>query len=264
MALFGRKRADKRSATKDEVPAQAAQESAEPAASSEASSEVDAPEAAPGVPVLGTHTAADLGPFDSGAVPRPEGFLDFGSVWMPNLPGVVFMVETDQESGDVTGLRLQIAQSVLQVQVFATPKSRDLWTEIRDEIAASLRTSGARAEEARGPYGEELLATVPTPTQQGGYTTTTMRFLGVDGPRWFLRGVISGPAATDEALAQPFVDLLRVVVVHRGDAARAPRELLPMHMPRNIEATDPADSVEEALRAELKPFERGPEITEVR
>lgn len=248
MALFGRRRS-----AKNEVEVQ------------EEAAEQPAPEeTAPAEPVLGDRTADELGPFDSGAVPRPEGFLDFGSLWLPNLLGVVFMVETDQSSGEVTGLRLQIAQSVLQLQVFAAPTSRRLWDEIRSEIIAGLAGNGGRAEERTGPYGDELIATVSAPAATGGAAATSMRFIGVDGRRWFLRGVVSGPAATDEALAKPFVDLLRVVVVHRGDAPRAPRELLPMHMPRNIEAAEHAESPGGAPRDQLRPFERGPEITEVR
>lgn len=247
MGLFGRRRSAKNEVeTHEEAEAPAAEETA------------------PAEPVLGDRTADELGPFDSGAVPRPEGFLDFGSLWLPNLPGVVFMVETDQSSGEVTGLRLQIAQSVLQLQVFAAPTSRRLWDEIRGEIAEGLAGNGGRAEERTGPYGDELIATVPTRAATGGAAATSMRFIGVDGRRWFLRGVVSGPAATDEALAKPFVDLLRVVVVHRGEAPRAPRELLPMHMPRNIEAAEHAEAPGDAPRDQLKPFERGPEITEVR
>lgn len=211
-------------------------------------------------PVLGSHRADELGPFDSGDVPRPEGFLDLGSLWLPNVPGVTLMVEADQNTQEVTALRVQIASSVLQLQVFAAPKSENLWGEIREEIAEGLKSGGGSALEAKGPYGDELMATVPA-----GSGSAVMRFLGVDGPRWFLRGVISGPAATDESLAKPFIDLLRVVVVHRGDGPMAPRELLPMHMPKNIEAAEsqlPDGAID--YEAELSPFERGPEITEIR
>ncbi|MBO3142979.1 DUF3710 domain-containing protein [Dermatophilus congolensis] len=207
-----------------------------------------------GVPVLGQHTAEQLGPFDSGDVVRPEGFLDFGSVWLPNIPGVTYMVETDQQSNEVTGMRLQIEESVLQLQVFAAPKSKFLWGDIREEIATSLRNGGGEADITEGPYGAELMAAVPTPSG-----LMPMRFIGVDGPRWFLRGVISGPAASDPDAGQAFIDLLRVVVVHRGRQPMAPRELLPMHMPRDIGEHDNGEQA-----PTLDPFERGPEITEIR
>ncbi len=253
MALFRRKR------SADDEPAATGAAPATEHTDGESANEPTPPEAPPAEPVLGTHRAEDLGPFDSGDVPRPEGFLDLGSLWLPNLPGVTLMVEADQNTQEVTALRVQIDRSVLQLQVFAAPKSEQLWSQIRAEIVEGLGSGGGTGVERPGPYGDELLATVPA----GGGATASMRFLGVDGPRWFLRGVISGPAATDEALAKPFIDLLRVVVVHRGDGPMAPRELLPMHMPKNIEAPAPGDDGGIDYEAELSPFERGPEITEI-
>ncbi len=51
------------------------------------------------------------------------------------------------------------------------------------------------------------------------------RFIGVDGPRWFLRGVIAGEAAVDPGAAAQVEDLFRSIVVVRGidaDAAARP------------------------------------------
>ena len=58
-----------------------------------------------------------------------------------------------------------------------------------------------------------------------------VRFVGVDGPRWFLRGVISGEGAVEPAAAAVVEDLFRSVVVVRGGAPMPPRDLLPLHMP---------------------------------
>ena len=95
------------------------------------------------------------------------------------------------------------------------------------------------------------------------------RFIGVDGPRWFLRAVVSGRAAIEPAAATEVHDLIRTAVVDRGDEAMPPRELLPLRLPEQPEAVveDEADAVEATGTAHLddfKPFERGPEITEVR
>jgi hypothetical protein len=86
------------------------------------------------------------------------------------------------------------------------------------------------------------------------------RFVGVDGPRWFLRAVFSGRAAIDDDAAGPLMAVVRDTVVVRGESAMAPREMLPLRLPD--EATMP--SSEPATDDELRPFERGPEITEVR
>jgi hypothetical protein len=108
------------------------------------------------------------------------------------------------------------------------------------------------------------------------------RFVGVDGPRWFLRGVFNGPASHDHAAAEPLEDVLRSCVVVRGTDAMAPRDLLPLTLPAAATpapaaaaaggvAADPeqADRAEDAgtggrTHDDLAPFERGPEITERR
>jgi hypothetical protein len=68
---------------------------------------------------------------------------------------------------------------------------------------------------------------------------------------------------------------VRSVVVVRDDEARPPREALPLRVPTVPEDADGADAAEPDDTAsdgpssrrsaeDLKPFERGPEITEVR
>jgi hypothetical protein len=87
----------------------------------------------------------------------------------------------------------------------------------------------------------------------------------VDGPRWFLRGVISGPAATDAATGALFNDLFADVVVVRGDYPAPPREQLEIRLPEEAR-----QALEERLAQENggwelpDPFSRGPEITETR
>jgi hypothetical protein len=90
-------------------------------------------------------------------------------------------------------------------------------------------------------------------------------FTGVDGPRWFLRAVFSGRAAIDAEAAAPLVDVVRDTVVVRGEAAMAPREMLVLTLPEQGAVAQEADDEPSPQRVDdLKPFERGPEITEVR
>jgi hypothetical protein len=64
--------------------------------------------------------------------------------------------------------------------------------------------------------------------------------------------------------------VVREVVVVRGPDAMAPRELLPLHLPEEVtgsassEASPDAGAAGGRDRADLDPFSRGPEITEVR
>jgi hypothetical protein len=114
-----------------------------------------------------------------------------------------------------------------------------------------------------------------------GQASQPARFIGVDGPRWFLRGLMTGVAATDPQQARTLEDVFRGVVVVRGGEAMAPRDLLPLRLPRealqnfegqnlegqnlegqNLDAGSPADV--ERPKPTLDMLERGPEITETR
>ena len=82
-----------------------------------------------------------------------------------------------------------------------------------------------------GAFGPELLATVPVQSGEG-YSKRTVRFIGVDGPRWFLRGVIGGPAAVESEAAEAIHEIFRSIVVVRGVTPMPPRELLPLKVPQ--------------------------------
>src|SRR5262249_61459586 len=93
-----------------------------------------------------------------------------------------------------------------RAEAFAAPKSGGVWDEVRQEIAAEVARSGGQYVEADGPFGVELRARIrPADPVHGGRqgALEPVRFLGVDGPRWFLRGLISGPAASHEDRAPP-------------------------------------------------------------
>ena len=101
---------------------------------------------------------------------------------------------------------------------------------------------------------------VPTEVPGQGVLLAPARFVGVDGPRWFLRGLLTGPAAVDDAAAAPLLEAMRDVAVHRGTEPMAVRDPLPLVLP-----ADAVRSVDELTDAPgLAMPERGPEITETR
>lgn len=200
------------------------------------------------------------GPFDRSEVKHLDDRLDFGALALRPQAGMELRLDVDEEAGNITGITAVLGESACQVQVFAAPKSAGIWDDIRDEIADGLITGGGSATEELGPLGIELAVRIPARGNDGRTTYSAARFAGVDGPRWFLRAVFSGAAATDETAAGPLLEFVRDTVVLRGSEARAPRELLELKVP---------DAVAEAAEEEnagttLDPFERGPEITEVR
>jgi hypothetical protein len=53
----------------------------------------------------------------------------------------------------------------------------------------------------------------------------------VDGPRWFLRGLLTGPAAENPEAAAPLEEAFRGIVVVRGAEPMPVREQLPLRLP---------------------------------
>jgi len=73
---------------------------------------------------------------------------------------------------------------------------------------------------------------VPATAPDGTQGLRIARFIGVDGPRWLLRGVIAGDAITNPAAQTALEDLFRSVVVVRGTQPMPPRDLIPLTIPK--------------------------------
>lgn len=211
------------------------------------------------------------GPFDSADVDLDnDDRLDLGALRIMGVPGMELRLEVDEAAGQVVAATAVLADSAVQIQVFAAPRTLGIWDDIRAEIAESILNQGGTADEAVGPLGRELRTRMPSAGPDGRTVFAPARFTGVDGPRWFLRAVFSGRAANDEEAAAPLLEVVRNAVVVRGDAAMAPREMLPLTLPEQVEAPtsasedDGAAPHDHARLDDLKPFERGPEITEIR
>lgn len=167
------------------------------------------------------------GPYDSADAPDDDiRRLDLGSLRVPTPSGVEARMQTD-DKGNVRQITLIAGDSAVQIGVFAAPRSEGIWDEVREEIAASAVKQGGRAEEVLdGEYGVELL--VKSNGQQG---TGAARFVGVDGPRWFIRAVFQGARAADPQASPVLDECLRGVVVDRGNQAMPVLEALPLRLP---------------------------------
>ncbi len=188
------------------------------------------------------------GPYDVSEAPAGVQRLDLGSLQIPAVGGVEVRVQADPQ-GAVQQVVLVHGQNALQLGVFAAPRSSGIWDEVREEIHQSLSNDGATTEEVAGTYGIELRAQVPT--QDG---RTDLRFVGIDGPRWMVRAVYQGTAATEPEAAGPLTVCLEGLVVDRGQEARPVREPLPLRLPR--EAAEQATAEQTAAggsAAEPKP-----------
>ncbi|MFD1722909.1 DUF3710 domain-containing protein [Amnibacterium endophyticum] len=184
---------------------------------------------------------AQAGPLDEAEANPARPYIDLGGVRILPREGLGLRLEIEEGTGRVVALGLDVGDSSLQVQPFAAPRSSGLWHEIREQIEQQILSSGGTTRTVDGGLGPELLAQIPgQPGPDGRPVTRIARFVGVDGPRWFLRGVISGDAAIDPRLGAVMEELFRSVVVVRGSSPMPPRDLIPLQMPQGAEAEGPA------------------------
>src|SRR4051794_13326839 len=178
-----------------------------------------------------------VGPWDEADAPD-DGIprIDLGALRLPALPGTELRVDLNQQQ-KVIGATLRHGDSLLQVSAFAAPRAAGIWDEVRADLARNASGQGASLNEVEGPFCTELAGTVmaapparpeapaPKPVRRPA------RFLGVDGPRWFLRAMITGPAAAEPEAAAVLEDVFRDIVVVRGTEPMPVREQLPMTLP---------------------------------
>ena len=205
-------------------------------------------------------TVRENGPFDeSEADLSTEGRIDFGGLMLQVPAGVEIQVQADQASGRITQLTLKDGNSGMQIHPYAARKSGGMWEEVRAQIKSSVNAAGGLVEEVSGPWGIELNAQVKTSESETAMQPA--RFVGIDGPRWFLRAVFLGQAARDTQAAARLNECLKSAVVVRGVGAMTPGTPLVLRLPQQA----PSDQSETQNRSSLpNPFVRGPEITETR
>jgi hypothetical protein len=167
-----------------------------------------------------SHAAID------GDLPR----IDLGPLKVPGVDGMEVRMDAD-EAGNLIAVTVVIEETAIQMSAFAAPRSGGVWAEIRGEIAQAIVEAGGSAHDESGRFGDELVADVPVTLPDGTAATEPMRFVGADGPRWFVRGLVSGRGAHDRTAAQPVEDVFAGLVVDRGDHAAPPREPLPLTLP---------------------------------
>jgi hypothetical protein len=185
---------------------------------------------------------ATTGPWDEADQPQ-DGVnrIDLGALRLPTLPGMDLRVELNPQQ-KVIAATLRDDESFLQVSVFAAPRAGGIWDSVREDLAKSASGQGGSLREVEGPFGPELAGTiVATPPAEPGQPAPQpvrrpARFLGVDGPRWFLRGMMSGPAADSPEAAGALEEAFRGIVVVRGTEPMPVREQLPLTLPQEVAA----------------------------
>jgi hypothetical protein len=205
------------------------------------------------------------GPWDLSEVKQPgDGRVDLGGLFVPGVDGMELRVEVAGES--IVAATVVLRDSAVQLQGFAAPKSEGIWGEVREEIASGITKQGGIVDEIEGPLGWELRAQVPVQLPDGTNGVQLVRFVGVDGPRWFLRGVISGQGAVQPEAAGLLEQIFRDTVVVRGESPMAPRDPIVLKLPNDAQMVPEGvaqDGDQPRFADGIDPMRRGPEITEV-
>ena len=210
------------------------------------------------------------GPFDLSELPE-DGItrLDLGGVLIPGADGMQLRLESDDTGENIIAVTVLDGDSTMQLMAFAAPRTDGIWDEVREEIRANL-ASGGLVDVIETDFGQELRATISVAGPQGQSAMQPVRFVGIDGPRWFLRALFGGAAARDRKAASGLESVLRATVVVRGSDPMAPGDQLPLHLPTALPegmaraGEDDSDADEGSDRPPLTMPERGPEITEIR
>jgi hypothetical protein len=175
--------------------------------------------------VIGGDLFDGAGPWDEFDAPE-DGLnrVDLGSVRVPVPEGAQLQVEMDP-TGPVKAVHVVTPVGQLTVTAYAAPRSGGLWHEVSTELAQQLNADGATVRTTTGEWGLELLAALGE---------VHLRFVGVDGPRWMLRGVVAGPPDRLENSAAALYELVRGTVVVRGTQPMPVRTPLPIELPPAI------------------------------
>ncbi|NEG70103.1 DUF3710 domain-containing protein [Bifidobacterium choloepi] len=162
---------------------------------------------------------------DDENVPDYDEYLSLGSYYLPFVKGMSLRVKASRATREILGTTMTLGKSSVEVEAFAAPKTMGLW----DDVRADLLEANPAAKEVAGVFGAEVL--LPVKVKSGNVVMT--RIVGVDGPRWMLRGIFSGTAAADpdSEEAATLNDFFADIVVERGEEPLAPRDLIPMHAP---------------------------------
>jgi Protein of unknown function (DUF3710) len=200
------------------------------------------------------------GPFDVEEFDDPSvvtvGRHDLGSVLIPENDTAELAVEVNQQ-GVPTMVWMVTPNGRYNITAYAAPKTGGLWREVVTEIAESLRNDAAQVSVEDGPWGREVVGLMTK-----GPEPVVMRFVGVDGYRWMVRGAAIGSPETADAIAADVRKALTDTVVRRGDTPQPVRAMLSLELSESLVARlraraeqMVAEQVQQVQQAGLQPPE---------
>ncbi len=176
---------------------------------------------------------ATTGPLDESEANPVRPYIDLGGIKILPREGLNLRLEVEEQTKRIVRRRprlrrLDPAGPAVRRPAHDRTVGRDARADPRAGPPAGRPGRGA----ARGRSAPSCSPRSPSSrTRTARAAAALARFVGVDGPRWFLRGVIGGAATSDVEAAAKVEDLFRS---HRRGARRntdAAADLIPLRMP---------------------------------
>lgn len=184
------------------------------------------------------------GPWDRSETTADQGddaYADLGGLVVRGGPTLELRLQVDEQTSAVTAVLLAGPESGLELRAFAAPRSSGIWDGVREDISAEVAKHGGTSAEVDGEYGTELRTVVPVQLPDGRPASQASRIVGVEGPRWLLRGTFLGRSVDEPDPVGELESAFRNVIVVRGDGPMRPREMLAMHVPHQADVEMPGE-----------------------
>ncbi|MDR2619781.1 MAG: DUF3710 domain-containing protein [Propionibacteriaceae bacterium] len=180
------------------------------------------------------------GPFDISEVDLDADDverLDFGTLIITPFDQMKLQLNVVGNTQEVQAIIVTLGKSMLDLTLFAAPKSANMVAEVRSKVLEAGEAADAYTELVPGPFGTEIRQDVPVTLPNGKKSVQHIRIWLVQGPGWLLRGTIMGAAGSAEGVDAATADLYDFfcnVVVTRPEQPLAPGALIPMAAPEGL------------------------------
>lgn len=177
---------------------------------------------------------------------QQDGYIDLGGLVVRGVEGIELRLQVEDQEGTIAAVMLAGPDAGLEVRAFAAPRNGGIWDEVSKDIAAEAVRRGGTATEVDGEFGTELTLSVPVDLPDGRQAVQPSRIVGVEGPRWLLRGTFLGRSALQPDPEGALESAFRDVIVVRGNEPMAPRDMIAMRMPPQAQAQIVAEAQAQA------------------
>lgn len=179
-------------------------------------------------------TQPEHGPYDIEQSYEKIKRLNMGALRIPAIPKMQLHLEPTDKEGYFSSVTLMFEESALNLMVLSDSKSGGTWEDLSNMLVADVTKKGGTVTKNKSRFGSELLIHTPVTVPDGRTGFEVTRFIGIEGPRWILRVIITGKALEDEQAKVELESALEKVVVDRGVNPLPPGEILLLDLPAEI------------------------------